>query len=116
MRTAWSFQPVDMKIHPVINVSQLKPYRRSQNEAFPDRPNTRPPPLKVFENDDEEYEVEEILGHRMQRKRRGQPLQKEYLIKWKGYPTYDATWEPESHMGSALDILQQYKQNQPDLS
>ncbi len=108
--------PANMKIHPVINVSQLKPYRRSPDEAFPDRPNTRPPPLKVFENDDEEYEVEEILGHRMQRKRRGQPLLKEYLIKWKGYPTYDATWEPESHLDSALDILQQYKKDQPDLS
>ena len=40
---------------------------------------------------------------------------REFLIKWKGYPTYDATWEPEPHLESAPEILQDYKDNQPDL-
>ena len=74
----------------------------------------QPPPLQVFDNNDEEYEVEDILGHRMQRKRRGHSSQREFLIKWKGYPAYDATWEPESHLQSAPRILQNYKNTQPD--
>ena len=107
--------PAVMKIHPTINVSQLKPYHRSQPAAFPDRPVIQPPPLRVFENDDEEHEVEEILGHRMHRKRRGDTPRREFLVKWKGYPASDATWEPESHLESAPEILQDYKNNQPDL-
>ena len=74
----------------------------------------QPPPLRIYDNDDEEYEVEEIFGHRMHRKRRGHTLQREFLIKWKGYPSYDATWEPESHLQSAPEILQDYKNNHPD--
>lgn len=104
--------PATMQIHPTINVSQLKPYRR--NEEFPNRRNSRPPPLQVYDNNDEEHEVEEILGHRI--KRRGRTSRKEYLVKWKGYPSYDATWEPESHLSTASDILTAYKQQQPDLS
>ena len=108
--------PASMKIHPTINVSQLKPYHRSQPAAFPDRPVTRPPPLRLFDNNDEEHEVEEILGHRMRRMRRGHTSQREFLIKWKGYPAYDASWKPESHLDSAPDMLESYKKNQPDLS
>ena len=48
-------------------------------------PNDRPPPVRVYENQDEEYEVEEILGHCLYRR------QKQFLIKWEGYPSYDAT-------------------------
>jgi len=36
-------------------------------------------------NDDNEYEVEEILDHR----KKGR--QTEFLVKWKGYP--DTSWE-----------------------
>ena len=56
-----------MKVHPTINVSQLKPYHRSQPAAFPHRLVAQPPPLRVFETDDKEHEVEEISGHRMHR-------------------------------------------------
>ena len=79
-----------MQIHPTINVIQLKPYNR--NQEFPNRRDSRPPPLQ--DNNDEEHEVQEILGHRL--RRRGRTARREFLIKWKGYPTYDATWEPES--------------------
>ena len=48
----------------------------------------RPPPELV--DGEEEFEVENILGHRYFGRRRN--LQ--YLIKWKGYPTADNTWEP----------------------
>ena len=38
----------------------------------------------------EEFEVKEILGHR----HFGKSWRLQYLIKWKGYPTADNTWEP----------------------
>ena len=104
--------PATMQVHPTINVSQLKPYHR--NQEFPNRRDSRPPPLQVFDNSDEEHEVQEILGHRL--RRRGRTARREFLIKWKGYPTYDATWEPESHLSTANDILTAYKQQKPDLS
>jgi len=43
--------------------------------------------------DDEEYEVEKILG---KRKRQGGV---EYLIKWAGYDNSQNTWEPEENLG-----------------
>ena len=47
------------------------------------------PPPDLVDNL-EEFEVEEVINHRHFGK--GRRLQ--YLIKWKGYPTADNTWEP----------------------
>ena len=49
-----------------------------------------------------EYEVEGILRHQ------GKGAQCRYLVLWKGYPLTEATWEPESHLANALDILEEY--------
>ena len=45
--------PEAMKIHPVVNVSQVKKYHSSLQ---------RPPPIEI--DGEEEYEVEDILDHR----------------------------------------------------
>ena len=29
----------------------------------------------------------------------------EFLVKWKGYPLYDATWEPLTHLGGSPSAL-----------
>ena len=29
----------------------------------------------------------------------------EFLVKWKGYPLYDATWEPIEHLGGSAKCL-----------
>ena len=51
--------PSHWKIHPVIHVVLLKPYKETEQHG----PNfTRPPP--DIENDEEQYEVERILNHR----------------------------------------------------
>jgi hypothetical protein len=44
------------------------------------------------EEDDNIYTVENILKTRMHERNR------EYLVKWKGYPHSDNTWEPEGHI------------------
>ena len=60
------------------------------------------PPLPVLVGDTLEYEVEGILRHQ------GKRFRHRYLVLWKGYPLTEATWEPESHLANALDILEEY--------
>ena len=47
-----------------------------------------------------EYEVADILDVRT---RRGRP--REFLVLWKGYSVFDATWEPEPHLANCPDVL-----------
>ena len=49
--------PHSMWIHPVINISHLKLYK----EHLPGQLTVRPGPMKVTEDRDEEYEVEQIV-------------------------------------------------------
>ena len=49
-----------------------------------------------------EYEVEGNLWHQ------GKGARCRYLVLWKGYPLHEATWEPESHLTNASDILEDY--------
>ena len=78
--------PHTMKIHPVVHVSSLEPYFE---DSF-GRNQTPSPPIII--DDEEEYEVEEILDKRKHYKKI------QYLVKWKGYPLSEASWEPESNL------------------
>jgi Chromo (CHRromatin Organisation MOdifier) domain len=76
--------PVQWSIHPVFHTSLITPYAETPSHS----PNfTRPPPDLI--DGEEEYEVEQIHAH--QRWGRNKTLQ--YLIKWRGYPESDNTWE-----------------------
>ena len=46
--------------------------------------------------------VEAIIGRRIKKGK------KEYLIKWKGYPESQATWEPERNLKNLKEILKHY--------
>ena len=85
------------RIHPVFHVSKLKCYIRSEEFLR----EVEPPPL-VLVGDTLEYEVEGILRHQ------GTSARHWYLVLWKGYPLTEATWEPESHLTNAPDILEEY--------
>ena len=84
--------PPHMKIHSAFHVSQLKLYRKPESE---ERKYSKPDPIVTSEGT-EEYEVEEIVRHR--KRRRGKQTKIEYLVFWKGYPTHEATWEPEENV------------------
>jgi len=91
--------PVTMKIHPVFHVSLLKEH----HENTPDFKRPEPPPsIDDFDTNDE-YEVEGILDKRIIRRKT------EYLVKWKGYPLHDATWEPIEHLDNANDVIQHFE-------
>jgi hypothetical protein len=92
--------PGTWTIHNVFHASLLHPYM----ETCEHRTNyTRPPPDLI--DGDKEYEVEKIIKHR--RYGRGKVLQ--YLIKWKGYPESENTWEPTQQVRVPL-LIKEYQQ------
>ena len=78
--------PKNIRIHPVIHVSEFEPYYEDHFGR------TKEPQPPIIINNEEEYEVEEILD---KRKHYGKI---QYLIKWKGYPLSEASWEPEKNL------------------
>ena len=83
-------------IHDVFHVSLLKPYKSDGT--------VQPPPPHYIMDGEQEYEVEEILAHRLQRGK----LKQEFLIKWLGYGPEHNTWEPEGNVVHAPEKLADY--------
>ena len=99
--------PPNMKIHPTINISQLKEYHDG-TAAFPTRPSplTRPEPTAITNDGTMDWEVERVLDHR----RYGRKKILQYLILWKGYPVHEATWEPIEALDGALELVVNYNE------
>lgn len=92
--------PENLKIHPVFHISLLKHYQEtSENFSRP----TPPPTIIIPETEEEEYEVEAILDKKFVRKK---PY---YLVKWKGYPLHDATWEPVEHLKNTTEKVKAFE-------
>jgi Chromo (CHRromatin Organisation MOdifier) domain len=90
--------PVSWNIHPVFHNNLLTPYVETNAHS----PNfTRPPPDLI--NGEAEYEVEAIRSHRYF----GKNKKLQYLLKWRGYPEADNTWESEDQL-NAPGLLKQY--------
>ena len=94
--------PRHWKIHNVFHANLLTPYKETELHG----PNfTRPPPDLV--DGEEEFEVEKILDTRPQGRRR----KMYYLVKWKGYPISDNSWEPEENIHAEELIKEFHKRN-----
>jgi Chromo (CHRromatin Organisation MOdifier) domain len=90
--------PTQWNIHPVFHTSLLTPYTETPSHG----PNfTRPPPDLI--DGEAEYKVEQIRSHRTW----GQCKTLQYLIKWKGYPESDNTWENADQV-HASDLIKLY--------
>ena len=66
------------------------------------------------EGDDEsqqEYEVEEILNHKLSRPRKG-VAEERFLIKWRGYDK--PTWEPADNLRHCAEKIEEYRQKVQD--
>ena len=92
-----------MCIHPVVNISRVKPY----HEHLPGQPVTVPGPSNVTEDRKEEYKVEFIIDSHY----KGWYL--EYLVHWKGWSETDWTWEPVSHLDNAADAVHEFHTSHP---
>jgi hypothetical protein len=95
--------PSTLRAHPVINVGQLKLERSGSYDHGVEQP---PDPELV--DGEEEYEVEDILEHRI--RKYGRSTREEYKVLWKGYPKWEATWEPKAHLAHAPKVLRAYQQ------
>ena len=91
--------PSTLRIHPVISCTFIKPYASTND--FHHRIKELPPPIIV--DNQIEYEVESIKNHRMRYN------QYEYLTHWKGYPDSEDTWQKESDLINAQELLNEYK-------
>jgi Integrase zinc binding domain/Chromo (CHRromatin Organisation MOdifier) domain len=90
--------PASWNIHPIFHNNLLTPYVETNAHG----PNfTRPPPDLI--DGEAEYEVEAIRSHRYF----GKNKRLQYLLKWKGYPEADNTWESEDQL-NAPELLKQY--------
>jgi hypothetical protein len=100
--------PPALRIYPVFHICKLRPHRQSERfDSHRAPPPSRPPPEIVEQA--EEYEVEAIRSHR-ERKWRGRTY-KQYLVKWKGYPEWENTWEWEDTLKNSPQVVQQYLQS-----
>ncbi|KAL8451264.1 hypothetical protein Emag_002821 [Eimeria magna] len=90
-----------MQVHPVFPVSLLQRDKPRPSHML------QPAGWKPAEEDDNSsnpvYEVEHILYSR------GSGRGKEFLVKWKGYPDNQATWEPLSNLTNCKDLLRAFR-------
>lgn len=91
-------------IHDVFNEALLTPHEKP---SFKIQDKPTPPPPEII-NEEEEYEVEEIRGHR----RRGRGTQ--YLVHWKGYNNEEDTWIAESQLPHAQEAINDYHKRFPE--
>jgi hypothetical protein len=74
----------------LVHIDRIKPYIARADEER--------------QMEEGEYEVEDIL----EEKKEGGVTK--YLVRWKGFTRKDDTWEPESNISSAQEILQRFKE------
>ena len=82
--------------------SRVKPYLG----PLPSQPVSRPGPIQVSKECNEEYKVDYIVASCIYRR------QLQYLVHWKGYEEHEHTWEPASNVKNTPLVVEFfYKEN-----
>ena len=92
------------KIEAIQNVKWLKPYHSRPSDIGP-TPQYQPP---ILVGGQEEFEVEEIIAHKIVNKRN------QFLVRFASYGAEDDLWLPEANLKNAPDILKDYWARQTD--
>ena len=100
--------PSSMRVHPTFHVSKLKVFNKDDHQLFEREQVIRPPPDIV--NEQEEFEVEQIIDKRESGSRSRRVVK--YLVMWKGYPRWEATWEDAAQLTNAQDKIHEYDDQQ----
>jgi hypothetical protein len=110
-KVAYKLQlPPTMLQHPVFHVSLLSKYvERPEGMQAPENEEQWLPISVLDESQPQrprmflEYEAEHILDER------GEGSSLQYLVKWKGFPDNQATWEPAAHLTNCSDLMRAFK-------
>ena len=94
-----------MHIHPVINISCVKPY----HDCLPGLPVSAPGPSTVMEDHEEEYKVDYVMDLRY----KGKHL--EYLVHWRGWSDTDHTWELLGNLDNVADAVSAFHAKHPSV-
>ena len=89
--------PSSMRIHPVVNVSQIVQYK----EQVKGQKKEEGKPVEI--EGIEEWEVEKILN---KKKIRGV---EKYLMQWKGFMVEENTWERKENLRNAEEALEEFE-------
>ena len=90
-------------IHNMFHASLLSPYHETASHG----PNFSQSLPDLIDRE-KEYEVERIVNHRLY----GRSRKLQYLIKWKGYPESNSTWEPADQVHTP-DLIKLYHRHSP---
>jgi hypothetical protein len=86
-------------IHNTFHESRLKPAHEPQ---CPKQKETRPHPPPEIIDGNEEHEVEEVQGVWNKQGK------KQFLVKWKGLPQEESSWEPEANLKNACNAIKDF--------
>jgi hypothetical protein len=101
--------PDGIGISPIFNVSDLYPYKAGEAETSDEQPEVQwQKQMPVAEKP----QMEQILDKRVGKKTRRKEYF-EYLIKWKGHPAEDASWETEADILKHGQTMQELMDRSP---
>ena len=89
--------PKSIKIHPVVNVRRVWPYKpqvERQKKILP---------KPVIIEEEKEFEVEKILNKRIVRGK------KKFLVRWKGYMVEEDTWENRENLRNTKELVEEFE-------
>jgi deoxyuridine 5'-triphosphate nucleotidohydrolase len=96
--------PYSYRIHPVISIAHLEPFKSVDGPPRPD--------LEPLRENPEEYEVEEIVEQKRAKYRKGYHIL--YKCRWKGYGITE-DWIPAKDLRNAQEVLQEWKDKQKNV-
>ncbi|WRX28628.1 Chromo domain - like 5 [Theobroma cacao] len=95
--------PLKLKVHPVFYVSMLKPYHGDEGDLSHGVSHRAPSSIRAAYD----REVEKVFADKVLRRQHHMP-QHQYLVKWKGLPESEASWESMKDLWQFQDHIDDF--------